>query len=117
LGNGVNKGAFLKGIQGEKIEEVRIFKNSFIIGRSKPQVDFALQSKFVGKVHSEIINREDNYFIKDINSHNGTFVNNLRIDSNKEYEIRDGDKLVFADSEYAFFNEKIDVSNHFVSLN
>jgi pSer/pThr/pTyr-binding forkhead associated (FHA) protein/uncharacterized protein YhhL (DUF1145 family) len=117
LGNGINKGAFLKGIQGEKIEEVRIFKNSFIIGRSKPQVDFALQSKFVGKVHSEIINREDNYFIKDINSHNGTFVNNLRIDSNKEYEIRDGDKLVFADSEYAFFNEKIDVSNHFVSLN
>ena len=112
LGNAMNKGAFLKGMQEEKIEEVKILKDNFIIGRSKPQVDYVLHSKFVGKVHSEIINREDNYFIKDINSRNGTFVNSLRIDSNKEYEIKNGDKIVFADIEYEFFNKKTEVSNH-----
>lgn len=105
LGFKTTKGALLKGFNDGSSEEVKIVKNNFLIGRFKPQVDFLLQSKFVSKVHSEIINREGNYFIKDINSQNGTFINTLRIDSNKEYEIENGDKIAFADSEYLFVIE------------
>ena len=102
---GTNKGVFLQGIKDEKQVEIKIFEDSFIIGRFKPQVDLVLESRFVSKVHSEIIFRDENYYIKDINSQNGTFINSLRIDSNKEYKIKNGDKIVFADSEFIFFDK------------
>ena len=31
---------------------------------------------------------------------NGTFINNTRIESNKEYELRDNDRLRLANCEY-----------------
>ena len=87
------------------------FQDNFIVGRFKPQVDLVLESKFVGKVHSEIINRDENFFIEDINSQNGTFINGLRIDSNKEYKIKNRDKILFADNEYVFFEKESEVKD------
>ena len=107
LGGGTFKGAMLKGLNEGKVIEIKVLKESFLIGRFKPQVDFVIESKFIGKVHSEIIYKEEGYFIKDINSQNGTFINNRKIDSNKEYKLTDGDKISFADSEFDFFDEEV----------
>lgn len=81
-------------------EEVIVNKNEFLIGRFKEQVDYVISNNTVGKVHAEIICREGKYFVKDLNSRNGTYINQQRIDSNKEYEINAGDKLSFSDSHY-----------------
>jgi len=40
--------------------------------------------------------------VKDLNSKNGTFVNGVRIAANTEYEIKNNDKITFANSEYVF---------------
>lgn len=87
-----------------EFEDILIDKPDFIIGRLADQVDHVCGSNAVGKVHSQIISREGICCIKDLNSKNGTFLNNSRIESNKEYEIRGGDLIAFANCEYVFIS-------------
>jgi hypothetical protein len=84
------------------IEEIKITKPEFVIGRLKDQVDYITENKAIGKVHAEIITRNGKYYLKDLNSRNGTFLNNERLNSNIEYEIKNNDVIVFANSEYTF---------------
>jgi len=84
------------------IDTIHITRDCFVIGRLKDQTDYVLQNSAVGKVHAEIVSREGRYFIRDLNSRNGTYVNEVRIDSNREYEMKGGEKLSFANSEYTF---------------
>lgn len=82
------------------IEDIIIDKPDFIIGRLKGQVDFESKSQAVGKIHAQLINRNKAWFLKDLNSVNGTFLNDLRISSNVEYQLKNGDNIAFANSEY-----------------
>jgi hypothetical protein len=83
-------------------DEIPITKSSFILGRIREQVDYTFDNFAIGKVHAEIITRDGAYHIKDLNSRNGTFINHVRIDSNLEYEIKNNDRVAFANSEYIF---------------
>jgi len=93
---------YLKSIEEGKSENIIINKPDFIIGRLKEHVDFVISNSAVGKVHVNITNHDGKYFIKDLNSKNGTFINDKRITSNVEYEIINRDKISFANSEYIF---------------
>jgi hypothetical protein len=83
-------------------EKIYIDKPSFIIGRLKSQSDYISKNNAVGKLHAEIINRDDAYYLKDLNSRNGTYINGERIVSNVEYSIQNNDRVSFANSEYKF---------------
>lgn len=83
-------------------ERIILNKASFIIGRLKNQVDYVSRNNAVGKVHAEIINRDDEHYLKDLNSRNGTYINGERIVSNVEYVIKNNDRIAFANSEYKY---------------
>ena len=93
---------YLQSKQEEVTEKIFISKTGFIIGRLKEQVDFCMQNKTIGKVHAEFVQRDGVFYLKDLNSRNGTFINNKRIDSNKEVLIKDKDTITFANNEYVF---------------
>ena len=84
-------------------EIINISKSSFIIGRLQGQVDYISSNNAVGKVHVEIITRGDLYFLKDLNSRNGSFINGDQVVPNKENEIRSGDRISIANSDFTFF--------------
>ena len=84
------------------LEDIVVDKPDFIIGRLKEQVDFVSKSAAVGKIHAQIIKQNDAWLLKDLNSVNGTFVNDGRIASNVEYQLKDGDIIAFANCEYVF---------------
>ncbi len=94
--------ACLEGVNNGLVENIPILSAHFIIGRLREQVDYVSQNGAVGKVHAEIIMHEDQYMLKDLNSRNGTYINGMRIDSNKAYVITSNDKIAFANSEYTF---------------
>lgn len=94
--------ACLAGVIDGKYERIALDKESFVIGRIKSQVDYISRNSAVGKVHAEIINKNGQYFIKDLNSRNGTYINGERIDSNVEYVIKNNDRVALANSEYQF---------------
>lgn len=82
--------------------DIMIDREEIIIGRLQGHVDHVLLNNAVGKLHAELICRNGSCFVKDLNSINGTFVNDIRIESNKEVELRNNDSLQFANSEFVY---------------
>ncbi len=96
--------ARLEYVDNGTVVSVYFERSSIIVGRLRNQVDCVLNSKKVGKVHAEFVKRENEYFVKDYNSTNGTFINTVgqRIMPNIEYPIKNGDKIYVADVELTF---------------
>ncbi|WP_234121610.1 FHA domain-containing protein [Clostridium hydrogenum] len=84
------------------VQKIYINKDVFKIGRLDEFVDYVSDNKAVGKMHAEIRKINSEYYIKDLNSKNGTYINNKRLESNELYKIKENDVIKFADSSYAF---------------
>jgi hypothetical protein len=83
-------------------EDIYINKEDFIIGRLADHVDHVIKNSAVGKLHMQVLFRDGACYIKDLNSVNGTFINGKRIESNKEYELKDNDRILLANSEFVY---------------
>lgn len=75
-------------------KRITIHKSSFLIGRSATLNDFAMpEALTMGRVHVEIKEEDGHYAIIDLNSKNGTYINNKRIESQKKYRLTPGDRI------------------------
>lgn len=82
---------------------VEINKDVFLIGRSIQLSDLALPKVLsIGRVHAEISKEADSYFIMDINTKNGTYLNGKRIESQKKYTLNTGDIILFSNKKATF---------------
>lgn len=106
LVNTVEKIPYLKSTANNDSEDITIKGNKFIIGRLEEQVDYYIKNNSVGKIHAEISKIGNKYFIKDLNSKNGTYLNNEKLEAEKEVIINNNDKIVFANCEYQYFENK-----------
>lgn len=93
---------YLEGVEANTAEKIIISKDKFIIGRMESMVDYTIQDKTVGKLHAKIFSDKGCYYIMDLNSKNGSYVNGVRIPSNKEYEIKKNDNVRFSNFQYVF---------------
>lgn len=84
-------------------EKVKVNKPVFRIGKEKSYVDyFVMSNNAVSRIHADIITDNNQYFIKDNNSTNHTFVNGTMIPVNQNVEIFDGDALMLANEPFEF---------------
>jgi len=83
-------------------ERITIMKDSMLLGRLSDSVDYTIKNKAVGKIHAEIIKKEDSYYIIDLNSVNGTYINNERIACSTAVRLRNGDIVTLANESYTF---------------
>ncbi len=83
-------------------KKIFVTKPEFVLGRLRGQVDYELTGASISKVHAEIISKNGYFYIKDLNSSNGTYINSKKIKSNFEYEIKNKDTVRFANSEFEF---------------
>lgn len=74
----------------------------FIIGRDKKQVDLVLSDPQISRLHAQITNQNNSYYIEDIHSKNGTFHNGQPIKSHQIIELSDGDTIIFASNALIF---------------
>ncbi len=77
-----------------------------LIGRQQKTVDICLSSRAIGRNHCKIIKRDNVYWITDLASKNGTFVNDIRMTSQDTKQLNSGDKLRLADSEFVFIKNQ-----------
>ncbi|MCL2742047.1 MAG: FHA domain-containing protein, partial [Oscillospiraceae bacterium] len=75
------------------------------IGRSAHESDIVLKNITVGKRHAQIKREGQRHYLIDMKSLNGTYLNGGPIEPGVWEEIRSGDRLTFADWEYAFTDE------------
>ena len=78
-------------------------KPVFRIGKERSYVDYFVQNNSaVSRLHADIITKGNQYFIKDNNSTNKTYVNGVDIPSEQEVEIFDGDEIILANEKFEF---------------
>lgn len=73
--------------------------DSLSIGRGSDN-DVVLGSKAVSRNHAVLSVLDTELYVKDLDSSNGTFVNNKRIEANKTVQLNADDKLGFASFEF-----------------
>jgi hypothetical protein len=69
------------------------------IGRS-PEADVRIEDRYASSIHARIYSRGPNYYVEDMNSTNGTFLNGARLDG--EAKLGDLDELRIGDTEFRF---------------
>lgn len=78
-------------------------KPVFRIGKERSYVDYFVQNNSaVSRLHADIITRGNQYFIKDNNSTNHTYINGRELTPETENEIFDGDELTLANEVFEF---------------
>lgn len=92
-------GLFLKS-ENPSCPDLRITKDSFLIGKKKDAVDGWLKVRGISRIHSRISREEDCYYLTDLNSTNGTFLNGGRLEVHEKARLRPGDCVSFADVRY-----------------
>jgi len=87
---------------GEKNQSFTLGKRPFLIGKMEEHVDGVIQDEMVSRIHAEIKNDNGSYFLTDLNSTNGTFLNGRRLEANETAAIREEDVICFATAQYVF---------------
>ena len=76
-----------------------------VIGKMLGAVDLRIECDTVSRKHAEIIKEGRNYYITDLNSTNGTFINGQRIQGGVKQELSDGDHIMLSDVPFKFTRE------------
>jgi phosphoserine phosphatase RsbU/P len=85
-------------------------KDRVLLGRnSNCDIVFPANDFAISREHACIVRQQDKYFIEDMGSRNGTFVNNTQIQS--RLELKDSDKIRICDFLYSFHDTRAAVRN------
>ncbi len=99
----------LKFVQGSEQKDIILNRTPFTVGR-KVDKDLVIADPRVSRDHAQIMQEEQDFFLVDLGSKHGTFVNGERIQRQK---LERGDRLEFGarDSAYLLFNPGHATSN------
>ncbi len=74
------------------------------LGRSR-DCDMVLENPYVARWQATFTCREGQWYLRDNNTRNGTYLNGTRLEENREYLLNGGDVISFARKENAIFDE------------
>ncbi|MDO5291188.1 MAG: DUF6382 domain-containing protein [bacterium] len=77
-----------------------LYKTPYLVGKSSEQVDGVIYSEAVSRVHAEFIIENNQLYVMDMSSTNGTYVNRRRIGSNERIAVNPGDEIQIADKQF-----------------
>lgn len=88
-------------------ERIRIKKYEFKIGKKQAVNDYAiLDNKVVSGSHAKIVIHDEDAYIVDVGSLNGTKLNGVLLNKDVEYKLSNKDMIRFANEEFVFSIEK-----------
>lgn len=79
-----------------------ILVDDFLIGRDGSKVDFKINYLSIGRIHARIMRKENSFFIEDLDSRNGTWLDQKKLKKNQEYLLPEKCKIRFAEQEFNF---------------
>jgi transcriptional regulator with GAF, ATPase, and Fis domain len=86
--------------------ELVLGEDEFLIGRD-PSADVLLSSLAASRRHCLVVRAGDQYLVRDLGSHNGTLVNDVRV---TERTLKNGDRITVSDSVFAFVRDGSETS-------
>ena len=82
------------------------FVGSLTVGRDPrfcPEAEYFASYMTVSGIHARISVADENWFVRDLGSTNGTYLNGVQINANEEVVLSNGDQLHFSRSFRAVF--------------
>jgi sigma-B regulation protein RsbU (phosphoserine phosphatase) len=73
----------------EEIQSFEFRKKTIHIGRSSEN-EIRMKDQYVSRRHLKVFKMDNRYFLQDLNSSNGTFINGVEVPPGKEVEVREG---------------------------
>lgn len=90
----------LLSLQKETSPDIILDRDHMLIGKSKKNADAVLSDQTVSRTHARIERRTDGYYVTDLYSTNGTFMDGERLEPGQACQMRDGSILSFASAKY-----------------
>lgn len=81
---------------------IRIDKPVFLIGKKENEVDGFIDAKSISRIHARIEIVDENYYIEDLNSTNGTYLNGEQLEYRQKARLELRDRITFGAEEYIF---------------
>ena len=90
-------------IRRKNSDNIIVDKQSFSIGKDSLHVDYCIKDNpAVSRTHATINTVNNEVFIQDCHSTNGTFVNGNRLEAGASEKLKDGDVIKIADEEFQY---------------
>lgn len=93
-------------VSGKSGETVFLTRFPFYIGSLSEYTDYVIPEETVSRFHAKFIKQGESVFLMDLNSTNGTKVNGRSLAVQEQVKLSTGDRIVFADAEYSFFEKE-----------
>lgn len=91
---------YLKAMEENQYKCILISSFPFLIGKNKGEVNYPLNYSVISREHCCINNIMEEFTISDLDSSNGTYVNDRKLTPHKDYVIRHGDTISLANIKY-----------------
>ncbi|MBQ8662582.1 MAG: FHA domain-containing protein [Eubacterium sp.] len=89
--------------QGEGKEENFVLEEDmFLVGKDETVVHGVIRADTVSRIHARIFRQEGTYYIEDLNSTNGTYLNGKELFYREPAKLKPLDRIAFATEEYLF---------------
>lgn len=82
-------------------DEISLKAYPCLIGARNPDVDIKLVNNTVSRMHAQIDLFNEKYYLYDLSSSNGTFLNGVKLES-EEKEVIPGDEVCFGNARFVF---------------
>ena len=77
-------------------------KDVLYIGKNGGNADVVLVGATVSRVHAKVTRKDDGYYIEDLNSKNGTYINEKQLCYKQKMRLSLGDRVRFGEEGYRF---------------
>lgn len=82
--------------------DIRLENLPLLVGKTRDRVDVVLEENSVSRIHARLTQEKSEYFIEDLNSTNGTFINGKRIVPYEKERLNTGDIVGISEIHYKF---------------
>ena len=85
-----------------ELATIYLDRDLMVIGKMENAADAVIYLPTVSRIHAKIRKADDEYYLSDLNSRNGTSVNGRLLKTGEEYQLQDEDQVEFAQARYIF---------------
>ena len=83
-------------------QDITVEKDSFLLGKETGEVDGRITGKSVSRIHARISREDEDYYLEDMNSTNGTYLNGEQLEYRQKVKLEAKDRITFGMEEYIF---------------
>ena len=87
---------------GGNLPDILMDSPRIVLGKSEREADVCIPGRSVSRIHARLEQTEGEYYIEDLNSTNGTYVNGEPLEYRQKVKLSSRDRVLFGAEEYIF---------------